>query len=68
MGHLGPPPSVSPSKSIALFDHLIRPQQQRQWDGEAERLGGLEVDDELEPGWPLDRNVCWLGAMPGQRT
>jgi len=30
------------------FDQLIRPQQQRRRDGEAERLGGLEVDDQLE--------------------
>src|SRR5262245_59087411 len=26
-----------------LFDNLIRPQQQRRRDGEAERLGGFEV-------------------------
>ena len=32
----------------ALFDDLIRPQQQRRRDGEAERLGDLEVDDQLE--------------------
>ena len=40
--------------SIASLDHLIRPQQQRRRDGEAERLGGLEVDDEFERRGLLD--------------
>src|SRR5713226_1549343 len=31
-----------------LLDHLIRPEKERWGDGEAERLGGLEVDDQLE--------------------
>ena len=30
------------------LDHLIRPLQERRRDGQAEGLGGLEVDDELE--------------------
>jgi hypothetical protein len=30
------------------FNELICPPQQRRRDGEAERLGGFEVDDELE--------------------
>ena len=30
-----------------LLDHLIRPRQQRRWDREAERLGGLQVDHEV---------------------
>src|SRR5262245_14880406 len=34
--------------NFALFEHLIRPQQQRRRDGEAESLGGLEVDRQLE--------------------
>jgi len=37
------------------FDDLIRPQQDRGWDGEAKRLRGLQVDDEIELGRPLDR-------------
>jgi len=36
------------SAAVHLFNNLIRPQQQRRRDGEAERLGGLEVDDQLE--------------------
>jgi hypothetical protein len=31
--------------SVALFDHLVRPLQEGRWDGQAERLRGLEVDD-----------------------
>jgi len=36
------------SSGTLFLDHLIRSQQQRRRDGEAERLGGLEVDHELE--------------------
>src|SRR5262249_60804762 len=46
-----------------LFDHLIRPQQQRRRDGEAEGLGGLQIDDELELGGLLDGKVRRLGAL-----
>jgi hypothetical protein len=38
-----------------LFDHLVSPGEDRRRDGEAERLVGLEVDDELKLRWPLDR-------------
>jgi hypothetical protein len=31
-------------------------------DGEAERLGGREVDEEYEFGWKLDRQVARFGA------
>jgi hypothetical protein len=36
------------------LDHLIRPQQERPWDGQAQRLGGLEVDapHPAGPGFP----------------
>src|SRR5262245_22357326 len=39
-------PGQSRSRGDSLYD-LIRPQQQRRRDREAEGLGGLEVDDEL---------------------
>jgi hypothetical protein len=35
------------SKASFLFDRLVRKCEQRRWDFEAERLGGLEVDHEL---------------------
>src|SRR6516162_3096078 len=31
-----------------LFDHLIGAPNQRRWNGETERLCGLEVDDQLD--------------------
>ena len=34
-----------------LLDHLVRRSQQRLRDGEAERFGGLEVDDQIDFGW-----------------
>ena len=39
------------------LDHLIRPQQQRRRDRQAEGLGGLEVDDQLELRGLLDREA-----------
>src|SRR5262249_56018968 len=39
------------------LDHLIRPRQQRRRDRQAERLGGLEVDDQLELGRLLDWEI-----------
>jgi hypothetical protein len=43
------------SKEGSLFDHLIGAAEQRDWEGEAECLGGLEVDDELHSYRSLDR-------------
>jgi hypothetical protein len=39
-----------------LFDHLVGAGQESLWDREAERLGRVEIDDEIELGWLLDRN------------
>jgi hypothetical protein len=41
----------------SLLDHLVSGGQQRFRDGQAERLGGLEVDDEFEFGRPNDRQL-----------
>src|SRR5262249_31919313 len=48
---------------VSLFNHFIRPEQQRRRDGEAERLGGLEVDDKFERGRLLHWEVARLGAL-----
>ena len=45
------------------FNNLIRAQQQRRRDGEAEGFRGLEVDDELELRRLLDGEVAWLRAL-----
>ena len=39
----------------ASLDHLIGASEQRWRQSEAERTGGLEVDDEFEPRRLLDR-------------
>jgi len=41
----------------ALLDDLIRAQQQRRRDGQAERLRGFQVDREIQPHRPLDRKL-----------
>src|ERR1035437_4853069 len=47
-------------QKAASFDHLVGAADQRQWDGEAERLGGLEVEDQLDFRRLHDRQVGWL--------
>jgi hypothetical protein len=49
-------------QNTSLFDHLVGAREQRLGDREAERLGGRKVDDEIELGRLLDRNIRWLGA------
>src|SRR5215468_4820530 len=46
-----------------LLDDLVRPRQHRRRDREAERLGGLEVDHQLELRRLLDRKVSGLGTL-----
>jgi hypothetical protein len=43
---------ASPGPSL---NHFVRPEQQRLWNRQAESLGGLKVDNELELLRPLDR-------------
>src|SRR5439155_17477767 len=53
---------ISSARSLHLLDDLVRPEQERLRHRESERLGGLEVDDQLELGRLLD------GQIPGLRT
>src|SRR5262249_36201246 len=46
-----------------LLDHLIRQEEQRWRDRDPERLGRLEVDDQLEFYGLLHRQVGGLGAF-----
>jgi hypothetical protein len=48
---------------VRSFDHLVGAGKDRGWHGEAKRLGGLQVDDQLEFCWLLDRQIGRLGAM-----
>ena len=49
----------------SLFDHLVGEREQRRRDLESECPGGLEVDDELELGGLLHRQIGRLGAYVG---
>src|SRR5262245_54253121 len=46
-----------------LLDHLIGSGEDRRRDGQPEGFGGLEVDDELELGRLLDRQIGGLGTL-----
>ena len=46
-----------------LFDHLISPSKQRRWHGEAERLRGLEVDNQLKSSRLFEGNIGGLHAF-----
>ena len=43
------------SKQRLLVDQLVGAAKQRQWNGEAERPGSFEIDDQFKLGWLLDR-------------
>jgi hypothetical protein len=51
------------STATRTFDHLIGAAEQRNREGEAERLGGFEVEDQLDFHCLLDRQVGRLGTV-----
>src|ERR1700681_2883600 len=48
---------------VPSLDDLIRPLQERRRDRQAEGLGGLEVDDQLELRGLLNGQVAGVGAL-----
>jgi len=38
----------NPGRAAWLFHHLIRSHQHIRWNGQADLLGGFQIDDELE--------------------
>ena len=55
-----PPRSVT---AIASIDDLVGAGEEQSRHGEAERFGGIEIDDQLESGRLLNRQVGRLGAV-----
>jgi len=51
------------STRAASFDDLVGADEDRWRHGEAECFGSFEIDDQLEPGRPLDRQIGRLGAL-----
>src|SRR3974390_2454366 len=49
-------------QTSSLFDHLVGGGEQRWRHGQAERLGGLEVDHQLETRRLFDWEIAWIGA------
>ena len=47
----------------ALFDHLVGATEDGKWNVQAERPGGLEVDDQLYPRSLLNRQIRRLLAI-----
>src|SRR6266581_9297581 len=45
------------------FDHLVGAGEQHRRHFEAERFRSLEIDNQLELGWLLDRQIGRLGAL-----
>src|SRR5437588_6794741 len=53
----------APQQTAPLFDHVIGAREDRRGHVEPERLGSGQVDDEIELGWLLDRQVARLRSM-----
>jgi hypothetical protein len=63
-GALGSVPCTrSPRHSEALFDDFVGQGEQLVRNGDAQRLGSVEIDDELVSGPRLDRQVRRLLAF-----
>src|SRR6266581_903418 len=62
-GSAGCMPGGGAMRGSCSLEHLVRSQEERLRDREPERLGGLEVDDELKFCCLLDRQVGWFGAL-----
>jgi hypothetical protein len=53
------PPRAGTTGACSSFNHLVGAQQERLRNGQAECLGGREIDDEIEFGG------CSTGRSPG---
>jgi hypothetical protein len=48
---------------MGLPNHLVRPRQHIRRNRQAELLGGLEIDHQLELDRLLDGKIGWLGSL-----
>jgi len=56
----------APQQTASLFDYLVGAGEQRRWHGEAERLGSVEINHQLDfRGLLLPRT--WIGGKNGVR-
>ena len=51
---------MAAQKKHALFDHLVGAGEQSRRHFEAERIGSREINEEIEFGRLLDRELGWL--------
>src|SRR5690242_19679069 len=49
-----------PPSPFTSFDHLVGAQQERFGDRQPERLGGGQIEGEIELSRLLDRKIAWL--------
>src|SRR5215813_9220820 len=54
---------VAAESEVGSLDDVFGSQQQRRRDGKPERFGGLEIDDQLELGGLLHREIGGLRAL-----
>jgi ribosomal protein L27 len=55
--------SFEPPSRFTSFKHLVGAAGQRQRDSDAERLGGLQIQEEFNFGGLLNRQIGWLVAL-----
>jgi hypothetical protein len=49
--------------NYTLFDHQVGAPKQRKRYGKAERLGGFQIDDQLDLGGLLNWKIAWLFTL-----
>jgi hypothetical protein len=59
---LGHNQTHAPQQKAPLLNDLVGPLKERLRDRQAKRFRGLEVDDQFDFGWQLDRQIARLRA------